>query len=73
MLNGWFWPAEAPEHEAQAAVRVQADGHLSGGVQLALQLDGAAEGTGGCVRHLNTNIDFKPVYYECYIFYILFL
>lgn len=46
-------PAKAPEDEAQAAVRVQAEGHLSGRVQLALQLDGAAEGTGGGVRHLS--------------------
>lgn len=49
----FFTPAEAPEDEAQAAVGVQADGHLPRRVQLALQLDGAAEGTGGCVRHLN--------------------
>lgn len=46
------WPAKAPEDEAQATVWVEADGHLSGRVKLTLQLDGAAEGTGGCVRHL---------------------
>ena len=39
-----FWsssisPAEAPEDEAQAAVWVQADGHLARGVQLTLELD----------------------------------
>lgn len=45
-------PAKAPEDKAQAAVWVQADGNLSGRVKLTLQLDGAAEGTGGCVRHL---------------------
>lgn len=47
-----YSPAKAPEDEAQAAVGVQADGDLSGWVELTLQLDGAAEGTGGGVRHL---------------------
>lgn len=51
----FVWPAKAPEDEAQAAVRVEADGDLSGRVKLTLQLDGAAEGTGGCVRHLNSS------------------
>lgn len=45
-------PAQTPEGEAQAAVGVQADGDLPGRVELALQLDGATQGTGGSVRHL---------------------
>lgn len=45
-------PAQAPESQAQAAVWVQADGDLPGGVELTLQLDGATQGTGGSVRHL---------------------
>ena len=45
-------PAQAPEGEAQAAVGVQADGDLAGGVELTLQLDGAAQGTGSSVGHL---------------------
>lgn len=45
-------PAQAPESEAQATVRVQADGDLSGGVELTLQFYGATQGTGGSVRHL---------------------
>lgn len=61
----FFTPAEAPEDEAQAAVGVQADGHLPGRVQLALQLDGAAEGTGGCVRHLN---ETKTSFIVSYLF-----
>lgn len=45
-------PAQAPESEAQATVRVQTDGDLSGGVELTLQFYGATQGTGGSVRHL---------------------
>lgn len=45
-------PAQAPESEAQAAVRVQTDGDLPRGVELTLQFDGATQGTGGSVRHL---------------------
>lgn len=42
-------PAQTPQSEAEATVGVEADGDLPGGVQLALQLYGAAQGTGGCV------------------------
>lgn len=45
-------PAQTPQGKAEATVGVEADGDLPGGVQLTLQLDGAAQGTGGCVRHL---------------------
>lgn len=50
-------PGEAPLYEAQAAVGVQTDRHLTGGVQLTLQLDRTAEGTGGSVRHLHSRED----------------
>ena len=45
-------PAQAPESKAEAAVRVQTDGDLPGGVELTLQFDGATQGTSGSVRHL---------------------
>lgn len=45
-------PAETPEDEAEATVRVQADGHLSGRVQLTLQLHRAAEGSNCIMGHL---------------------
>lgn len=45
-------PAQTPQGEAEAAVGVEADGDLPRGVQLTLQLYGAAQGTGGRVRHL---------------------
>ena len=48
-------PGEAPQYEAQATVGVQADGYLTGRVQLALQLDGATQSTGGSMGHLNTH------------------
>lgn len=49
-------PAQAPEGEAQAAVRVQAEGDLSGGVELTLQFYGATQGTGSSVGHLEETI-----------------
>lgn len=49
-------PAQAPESEAKAAVGVQADGNLPRRVQLTLQLDGATQGTGGSMRHLEEMI-----------------
>ena len=45
-------PTEAPQDKPKSTVRVQADGHFSRGVELTLQLNRTAEGTGGCVRHL---------------------
>lgn len=45
-------PAQTPQCETKAAVGVQADGDLPRGVQLTLQLYGAAQGTCGCMRHL---------------------
>ena len=45
-------PAETPQGEAEATVGVEADGDLPGRVQLTLQLDGAAQGAGGRMRHL---------------------
>lgn len=45
-------PAQAPEGEAQATVWVQTEGDLAGGVELTLEFDGAAQGTGGSMRHL---------------------
>ena len=58
--NGVVWvgrrggavPGQAPQDEAQTAVGVQADGDLAGGVELTLQLDGAAEGADGHVGDL---------------------
>lgn len=49
-------PAQAPESEAQAAVGVQTDGDLPGGIELTLQFYGATQGTGGSVRHLEEMI-----------------
>lgn len=49
-------PAQAPESEAQAAVGIQTDGDLPGWVELTLQFDGATQGTGGSVRHLEMTI-----------------
>lgn len=46
-------PGEAPQDEAQAAVRVQADGYLARRVELTLQLNGAAQSADGSVRHLD--------------------
>lgn len=48
-------PAQTPQGEAKAAVGVKTDGDLPRGVQLTLQLYGAAQGTCGCVRHLKYN------------------
>lgn len=48
-------PGEAPQDEAHATVWVQTDGYLAWGVELTLQLYGAAQGTDGCVRHLCGN------------------
>lgn len=45
-------PTEAPQDKPKSTVRVQADGHFSRGVELTLQLNRTAEGTGGCMRHL---------------------
>lgn len=45
-------PAEAPQDKPKPTVRVQADGHFSRRVELTLQLNGPAEGTGGGVTHL---------------------
>lgn len=36
VVSGCVLPREAPEDEAKAAVGVEADGHLSGGVELTL-------------------------------------
>lgn len=48
-------PAQAPQGQTQATVGVQADGNLPRGVQLTLELDGAAQGTGSRMRHLGGN------------------
>ena len=45
-------PTEAPQDKPKSTVRVQANGHFSRGVELTLQLNRTAEGTGGCMRHL---------------------
>ncbi len=45
-------PAQTPQSEAEAAVGVQTYGDLPGGVKFTLQFDGATQGTGGCMRHL---------------------
>lgn len=47
-----YLPAQAPEGKAQATVRVQTEGNLSGGVELTLEFYGATQGTGGGMRHL---------------------
>lgn len=51
-------PGEAPQDKAQATVRVQADGYLARGVELTLQLNGAAQSTdcrmGHLTRHTQT-------------------
>lgn len=49
-------PAQAPEGKAEAAVRVETDGDLPGRVELTLQFDGATQGTGGSMRHLEETI-----------------
>lgn len=45
-------PAEAPQNKAEAAVRVQTDGNLSGRVQLTLQLHRPTEDSHGIMGHL---------------------
>ena len=45
-------PCEAPQDEAQTAVRIQADGDLARGVQLTLQLYRATNCTDRCMRDL---------------------
>lgn len=45
-------PAETPEDEAQTTVRIQTDGHLSGRIQLTLQLHRATEGPNCIMGHL---------------------
>ena len=52
---GSMLPGEAPQDEAQATVRVQADGYLARGVELTLQLNGAAQSTDCSMRHLTGN------------------
>ena len=60
--------AETPEREAESAVRVEAEGDVSAGVQLALQLHGAAQRGRGGVGHLDTslgwssNVEMKHIY-----------
>ena len=53
-------PAQAPEGKAQATVGVQAEGNLSGGVELTLEFYGAAQGAGGSMRHLEESIQHTP-------------
>ena len=48
--------AETPEREAESAVGVEAEGDMPAGVQLALQLHGAAQRGRGGVRHLDTSL-----------------
>ena len=48
--------AETPEREAESAVRVEAEGDVPAGVQLALQLHGAAQRGRGGVGHLDTSL-----------------
>lgn len=50
-------PAEAPEDKAEAAVWIQTDGHLSGRVQLTLQLHWATEGSNCIMGHLKSGQD----------------
>ena len=51
--------AETPEREAESAVWVEAEGDVPAGVQLALQLHGAAQGRRGGVRHLDTSLGWR--------------
>ena len=51
--------AETPEREAESAVWVEAEGDVPAGVQLALQLHGAAQGSRGGVRHLDTSLGWR--------------
>lgn len=48
----WVDPGQTPEHQAQPTVRVQGQGHVTGWVELTLQLDGPAQGRSRHVRHL---------------------
>ena len=48
--------AETPEREAESAIRVEAEGDVPAGVQLALQLHGAAQRGRGGVGHLDTSL-----------------
>lgn len=50
-------PAETPEDEAEAAVRIQADGDFSGRVQLTLQLHRPTEGSHCIMGHLEAEGD----------------
>ena len=47
-------PAQAPHDEAESAVGVEAESHVSGGVEFALELLGATQSRGGSVRHLKS-------------------
>ena len=49
-------PGETPQDKAQAAVGVQADCYLARGVELTLELDGATQGTGGSMGHLEQQL-----------------
>lgn len=51
-MRTYVLPGEAPQYEAQTTVGVQADGDLTGGIELTLQLDGATQSTDGCMGHL---------------------
>ena len=54
--------AETPEREAEAAIRVEAEGDVPAGVQLALQLHGAAQRRRGGVGHLDTSLGWRNIH-----------
>lgn len=59
VVNGCVLPREAPEDKAKAAVGVEADGYLSGGVELTLKLNRATQSTHCGMRDLEqTNKQF---------------
>ena len=53
--------AETPEREAESAVGVEAEGDVPAGVQLALQLHGAAQRGRGGVGHLDTSLGWRNI------------
>ena len=53
--------AETPEREAESAVWVEAEGDVPAGVQLALQLHGAAQGSRGGVGHFDTSLGWRNI------------
>lgn len=48
------YTTEAPQSKAEARIRIQTESDVSGGIEFARQLHGAAQGGDRCMRHFNT-------------------